>query len=81
MKNNKQKGDCVKQSSTPTEGLLLRASFLADFLSKHFDRIEKEGFKAEVDVPLIEEFMNQLRWEWMDYMEENGLEIKFPFSK
>ncbi len=82
MRNQQTNEGSVKQSSAPsTDGLLIRASFLAEHLSKQFDRIDKEGFKVENDVPAIEEFMNSLRWTWVDYMEENGIEITYPPSK
>ncbi|MDB2696291.1 hypothetical protein N9Y47_06785 [Flavobacteriaceae bacterium] len=80
MRNQQTNEGSVKQSSTPsTDGLLIRASFLGSYLSKQFDRIDKEGFKAENDVPVIEEFLNQMIRTWVDYMEENGIEIHYPY--
>ena len=80
MRNQQTNEGSVKQSSAPsTDGLLIRASFLGSYLSKQFDRIDKEGFKAENDVPVIEEFLNQMIRTWVDYMEENGIEIQYPY--
>ena len=89
MNNKKQKGDCVKQSSAPElevkrkpindkNGKFIRAKFLSGYSAKHFEEMDEKGFSPQKDIPIVMEFFDRLYDCWMDYLEENGIELIFP---